>query len=186
VNISKNAIRVSWDVIPRADRNGIILGYNIYTTEAFNYFATMPADYIAPQKSTVINTTDKAARSFIQLDLVPYTDYSFQVDAFTSKGKGPNCTSFIVRTEEEGIHAFISLGSGHYLWRAVAPKTNVFLDKNVADPTIKKSKNILPNLKYQLKNKYPPLAKKLTKGYHSLIAGTTEHFHEIHNNGNSE
>ena len=139
VNISKNAIRVSWDVIPRADRNGIILGYNIYTTEAFNYFARMPADYIAPQKGTLINTTDEAARSFIQLDLVPYTDYSFQVDAFTSKGKGPTCASFIVRTEEEGIHAFISLGTGHYLWRAVAPKTNVFLNKTFADPTIKKS-----------------------------------------------
>jgi hypothetical protein len=28
-----------------------------------------------------------------------------------------------------------------------------FLGKNVADPTIKKSQNVLPNLKYQLKNK---------------------------------
>jgi hypothetical protein len=30
----------------------------------------------------------------------------------------------------------------------------VFIGKNFADPSIKKSKKILPNLKYQLKNKY--------------------------------
>jgi hypothetical protein len=32
------------------------------------------------------------------------------------------------------------LGSGHYLWRGVAPKRNVFRGNNFADPTIKKSK----------------------------------------------
>ena len=40
-----------------------------------------------------------------------------------------------------------------------------FLVKYFSDPTIKKSKNVLPNLKYQLENKYPPLAKNFTKGY---------------------
>jgi nucleoid-associated protein YejK len=35
---------------------------------------------------------------------------------------------------------------------------NVFLDKNFADPKIQK---IPPNLKYQLKNKYTPLAKNI-------------------------
>jgi hypothetical protein len=49
----------------------------------------------------------------------------------------------------------------------VAPKTNVFRGKHFADPTIKKSKIWLPNLKYQLKNKYPPLAKNVTKGLFS-------------------
>lgn len=91
-----------WGDIPRADRNGVILGYNIYTTEMFNYFATMPPDYEVPGKDTIVNTTDAAQRSFLQHNLLPYTDYSFQVDAFTSKGNSPNCTAFIVRTEEEG------------------------------------------------------------------------------------
>lgn len=102
-NISKNEIHISWDVVPRPDRNGIILGYNIYTDEVFSYFAKMPADYIAPNKTIIINTTDPSARSFIQHNLVPYTDYSFQVDAFTSKGNGPKCSAFVVRTEEEGM-----------------------------------------------------------------------------------
>ena len=39
-----------------------------------------------------------------------------------------------------------------------APKRNVFLDSNFANPTIKKSKDFLPNLKYQLKCKYPQLS----------------------------
>jgi hypothetical protein len=42
--------------------------------------------------------------------------------------------------------------------RNLVPKKIFFLGKNVADPTIK-SQNFLPNLKYQLKIKYPPLAK---------------------------
>jgi hypothetical protein len=34
----------------------------------------------------------------------------------------------------------------------------------------------LPNLKYQLKNKYPPLAKNFTKGYHSIVTHVLYHF----------
>jgi hypothetical protein len=41
----------------------------------------------------------------------------------------------------------------------MAPKRNIIRGKNFADPTIKKSKMWLPNLKYQLRNKYPPLVK---------------------------
>jgi hypothetical protein len=55
------------------------------------------------------------------------------------------------------------LGTGHYLCRGVALKRNVFLGKNVADPTIKKSKSFLPNLKCQWEDKYIPLAKNVTK-----------------------
>ena len=72
----------------------------------------MPLDYVVPSTSTVINTTDEAARSFLQHNLVPYTDYSFQIDAFTSKGNGPNCTAFIVRTEEEGTLGFFLFSTG--------------------------------------------------------------------------
>ena len=70
----------------------------------------MPSDYVAPLKNEVINTTDEAARSFIQHNLVPYTDYSFHVNGFTSKGNGPNCTAFIVRTEEEGMLSLFWIG----------------------------------------------------------------------------
>jgi hypothetical protein len=58
----------------------------------------------------------------------------------------------------------------------VAPKRNVFRAKYFADPTIKKSKIWLPNLKYHLKNKYPPLAKNVTKGCHSVVTHVLYHF----------
>jgi hypothetical protein len=45
----------------------------------------------------------------------------------------------------------------------VAPKRNVFLGKNFADPTIKKSKYVLPNHKYQLKINTHPWPKTLQK-----------------------
>jgi hypothetical protein len=48
--------------------------------------------------------------------------------------------------------------------------------ENFADPTNKKSKIWLPNLKYQLKNKYPPLAKNFTKGNHSVVTHVLYHF----------
>ena len=56
-----------------------------------------------------------------------------------------------------------TLGTGHYLWWGVTPKRNVFLGTIFADPIIKKSKKILANLKYQLKNKNPPPAKNFKK-----------------------
>jgi hypothetical protein len=34
-------------------------------------------------------------------------------------------------------------GRGHYLWRGVAPKKNIFLGKTFADPTIKTSKTFI-------------------------------------------
>jgi hypothetical protein len=74
------------------------------------------------------------------------------------------------------IFFLICLGTGHYLWWGVAPKRNVFRGKNVADPTIKKSRIWLPNLKYLLKNKYPPLAKNFTNEYHSVVTHVLYHF----------
>ena len=56
------------------------------------------------------------------------------------------------------------------------PKENVFLGKNFADPTIKKSKTFLLNFKYNFKNKYPPLTKNFTKGYHSVVTHVIYHF----------
>jgi hypothetical protein len=61
--------------------------------------------------------------------------------------------------------------SGHYLLRGggggrLAPKRNVFLGKKFSDPTIKKS-IFLPNLKYQLKNKYQKLYKRIPFSCHT-------------------
>jgi hypothetical protein len=44
-----------------------------------------------------------------------------------------------------------------------------FVAKILLTQPLKRSKIWLPNLKYQLKNKYPPLAKNFTKGWHSVV-----------------
>jgi hypothetical protein len=46
---------------------------------------------------------------------------------------------------------FTNLGTVHYLWRGVAPKRNVFRSKNLADPTIKKVKNLITQPQISIK-----------------------------------
>jgi hypothetical protein len=54
----------------------------------------------------------------------------------------------------------------------VAPKRKDFRGKNFADPTALKSKKF----DYQLKNKYPPMAKNFTKVCHSVVTHVIYHF----------
>jgi hypothetical protein len=54
----------------------------------------------------------------------------------------------------------------------VAPKRNVFLDENLAAPTIKKSKQFYHNLKYQFKNTHT-WPKTLQKDILSHMSFTT-------------
>jgi hypothetical protein len=60
-------------------------------------------------------------------------------------------------------HVLFSIyaGGGGGGW---ATKRTLFLGKKFANPTIKKSKSFFAKLEYELKNKYPPLAKNFTKG----------------------
>jgi hypothetical protein len=51
-----------------------------------------------------------------------------------------------------------------------------FLIKILLMQPLKSEKTFLPNLKYQLKNKYPSLAKNFTKGYHSVVTHVLYHF----------
>ena len=44
-----------------------------------------------------------------------------------------------------------------------------FLPKILLIPMLKNKNIFVPDLKYQLKNEYPPLAKSATKGYHSVV-----------------
>jgi hypothetical protein len=51
-----------------------------------------------------------------------------------------------------------------------------FVAKILLTQPLKSQKFELPNLKYQLKNKYPPLAKNFTKRYHSVVTHVLYHF----------
>jgi hypothetical protein len=51
-----------------------------------------------------------------------------------------------------------------------------FVAKILLTQPLKRQKFWLPNLKYQLKNNYPPLAKNVTKRYHSVVTHVLYHF----------
>ena len=53
---------------------------------------------------------------------------------------------------------------------------NGFLVKILLIQPLKSPNFSLPNLKYQFKNKYPPLAKNFTKGYHLVITHVLYNF----------
>jgi hypothetical protein len=55
-----------------------------------------------------------------------------------------------------------------------------FVAKILLTQPLKKSKIWLSNLKYQLKNKYPPLAKNFTKGWHSVVTYVLYHFCDMY------
>ena len=58
----------------------------------------------------------------------------------------------------------------------VASKINVLLREMFADPTIKKSTKFFPQPQISIKNIYPPLAKNVTKEYHSVVTHFQYHF----------
>ena len=117
------------------------------------------------------------------------------IDVWHCGGEGVTCGSDITKcyhlkdtntvlaakanlVKNNPILTFIHFGKGPVIiygewWHR---KEKFFLVKSFADPTIKKSKKFSPNLKYQLKHKYPPLAKNFTKGYHSVVTHVLHYF----------
>jgi hypothetical protein len=73
-------------------------------------------------------------------------------------------------------HLKVRLRTAHYLWRGVSSKINVFLGEMFADPTIKKSTTFFSQPQISIKNIYPPLAKNVTKEYHSVVTHFQYHF----------
>ena len=69
------------------DRNGIILGYNVYHNEKGQA-------EVYSQKTTVTNTIIKG--------LKPYTEYCTRVEGFTSIGASPKESCLYVRTLDSG------------------------------------------------------------------------------------
>jgi hypothetical protein len=62
-------------------------------------------------------------------------------------------TEKILKLKKQQIETDVTdnLKSGHYLWRGVAPRRNVFRGKNFADPTIEKSKHLITQPRISIK-----------------------------------
>ncbi|PFX13685.1 Receptor-type tyrosine-protein phosphatase F [Stylophora pistillata] len=93
---SSTSIIASWHLPPEESRHGIIIGYKLFYKEKDSGFGTF----------LTINN-GKTSKRVINLD--EYTEYEFQVLAFTSAGNGPNTSSVFTKTMEDAPSAPTSL-----------------------------------------------------------------------------
>ena len=88
---TSESITASWQLPPKDFRNGIIIGYKLFYKEKGSSGAG---------SSKLINS--QATRSQEVTGLDKYTDYEFQILAFTSVGDGPKSTVVYEKTKEAG------------------------------------------------------------------------------------
>lgn len=103
-NTSSTSLLITWDPIPRILANGILLGYRVF------YHQSSGEQKIGSRRRR------RAVESFNQtVDVLPsnatfikianlrkFTNYSFRIVGFTSKGDGKISQTFNVSTDEDG------------------------------------------------------------------------------------
>ena len=89
--LSSTSSKASWQLPPENSRNGIITGFKLFYREK---------DPAGPFTTLTIN--DKAILTNDAIGLKKYTEYEFQVLAFTSVGVGPKSSVKVVRTNQDG------------------------------------------------------------------------------------
>ena len=92
------SIRASWQLPPEDFRNGIIQGFKLFYKKKG----------IAGSASTELITDGNTLTKNVT-GLLKYTEYEFQVLAFTSVGDGPRSFVKTVRTNEDGKQKTISI-----------------------------------------------------------------------------
>ena len=88
---SSTSIEASWQLPPVDSQNGIITGYKLFYKRN---------DSAGPATMVPINNGATYRRDVTGLD--EYTEYEFQVLAFTSVGDGPNSSVEVERTRQDG------------------------------------------------------------------------------------
>ena len=86
-NTSSTSVLLEWDLIPEEDRNGKILGYNVY------YIGRSGVEQTFVHEST---------STFLDLQgLEKYTDYSFQLTIFNSIGESNRSEVVSCKTDQD-------------------------------------------------------------------------------------
>lgn len=88
---SSTNIRASWQLPPEDARNGEITGFKLF----YKKKVTAGSPTIEDVRNGASRTKD-----FTGLDI--YTEYEFQVLAYTSVGDGPKSSVLVERTNEDG------------------------------------------------------------------------------------
>ena len=95
-SLSSKSILVTWNEVPPADQNGIIMSYNItYQSLTENH-----------SNSTTVNYT---VRQVTLSDLKEFVNYSITVFASTKIGDGPASDPVYVKTDEDGKYFYYGL-----------------------------------------------------------------------------
>ena len=89
--ITSTSIIASWELPPADDRNGIITGFKLFYKKK---------DSLGSQTIEPIN--NGSIRNKVVTGLDEYTEYEFQVLAYTSVGDGPKSSKKYERTNEDG------------------------------------------------------------------------------------
>ena len=88
---TSTSIAASWELPPAQDRNGIIRGFKLFYKKKGSS---------GLQAVETINS--ESIRNKVVTGLDVYTEYGFQVLAYTSVGDGPKSSKQYERTKEEG------------------------------------------------------------------------------------
>ena len=100
---TSTTIEASWQLPPADSRNGIIRGFKLFYKKKGS-----------AGSSTQIKINSQSTRTQVVTGLDKYTEYEFQVLAFTSVGDGPNGTVMSVQTKEDGKQKQLFLTKNFY------------------------------------------------------------------------
>ena len=110
---TESSIRVSWNPVPKGQRNGTISQYIVRVENG----------------SVVRNVTVSADNLAIVIDnLEMYVTYSFQVQAFTSQGAGPFSPAINQSTVQKGRATQLrqnGIGVAHFILQFVCSQENM-------------------------------------------------------------
>ncbi len=95
-NMTPREIRVTWDIVPLIDQNGIITLYEVLyqPLETFDRNIT----------TQIMNVTERIANL---TDLEEFVNYTISVRAYTSQGAGPYSEEMTIMTPEDSKFEFM-------------------------------------------------------------------------------
>ena len=88
---TSTSVKASWELPPADDRNGIIRGFKLFYKKKGS-----------SESQTVEPINSGSIWNKVVTGLDEYTEYEFQVLAYTSVGDGPKSSKKYERTKEDG------------------------------------------------------------------------------------
>ena len=89
--ITSTSVTASWELPPADDRKGVIKGFKLFYNKKGS-----------SESQTIENITSGSIRNKVVTGLDEYTEYEFEVLAYTSLGDGPRSSKKYERTKEDG------------------------------------------------------------------------------------